>query len=512
MARTRGVVVVAVVLVVAALGVFPAGSAVAQSQAAKGEELLLAPDGVADLRVLPQQALDAQAGVGNIHRHFPDAEALLERKAALVHGGGGATTTPPPAPTGILATGAPTLSATSTFQGLRQSESGGWYPPDTQVAAGPSHVVEAVNLQMRVFPKGGGPVSSVSLCTFFGVSCSYLSDPKIRFDAVSSRWFIAAIIYPQGTGSWLLAVSATDNPTGAFTVYKVGSASGTFPDFPGLGMSGDKVVLTANAFKGNSFRGAEFVVLNKTQLVNGQTVSAQRFGPFSNAFTIQPAFALSADTNTVFMADVAYNTATSIRLWSVAGVPGVAGGAAYTTSSRGIATLGTPPDARQQGTNALIVTNDNSLLDAVYRNGALWVAATSACTPSGDTAVRACARYIQIATGNLTVTQSSDLSNVGTYYYYPAIQLDSSNNLVTVFSGSSTSTYASVYASAQLAATPSTFQTPTLIKSGEGPYTPNRWGDYSGAAIDPSGTGVWVGGEYALGDGSWGTWIAEVSF
>ena len=126
MVRTRGVVVVAVVLVVAALGVFPAGSAVAQSQASKGEELLLAPDGVADLRVLPQQALDAQAGVGNIHRHFPDAEALLERKAALVHGGGGATTTPPPAPTGILATGAPTVSATSTFQGLRQSESGGW--------------------------------------------------------------------------------------------------------------------------------------------------------------------------------------------------------------------------------------------------------------------------------------------------------------------------------------------------------------------------------------------------
>src|SRR5436190_3998626 len=90
MARTRGVVVVTVVLVVAvAFGAFPAGTAVAQSQASKDDEMLLAPDGVADLRVLPQQALDAQAGVGNIHRHFPDPEALLERKAGLLARGGG---------------------------------------------------------------------------------------------------------------------------------------------------------------------------------------------------------------------------------------------------------------------------------------------------------------------------------------------------------------------------------------------------------------------------------------
>src|SRR5262249_16112455 len=175
-------------------------------------------------------------------------------------------------------------------------------------------------------------------------------------------------------------------------------------------------------------------------------------------------------------------------------------------------TLSSPPDARQKGTNALIVTNDNSLLDAVYRDGKLWVSATSACTPPGDTAVRACARYIQIATADLTVIRSDDLPNVCMYYYYPAIQLDSVGNLITVFSGSSSTSFASVYVSGQLAGSPGTFQTPVSIKDGEGPYTPNRWGDYSGAGIDPSGTTVWVGGEYALADGTWGTWIGQVGF
>lgn len=46
---------------------------------------------------------------------------------------------------------------------------------------------------------------------------------------------------------------------------------------------------------------------------------------------------------------------------------------------------------------------------------------------------------------------------------------------------------------------------------------PNRWGDYSGAGIDPSDqTKVWVAGEYApknrTGKSEWGTWIAEVGF
>jgi hypothetical protein len=487
----------------------------AQSNGPKGDVFVLYPDGVVDTHQLPPPAQDAGA-VGNAHRHFPDENLLALQKAGAYGHAGGPTTA------GILPSGSPLTTTTApNVQGLRQSESGGWYPPDTQVAAGPSHILEAVNLEVRVWEKGTRLVlSNYTICSLFGRSCSSLSDPKVRFDPISQRWFVVVINY-KITGSWLIAVSTDSTPT-TFVRYQVNSASGTFPDFPGLGMSQDKVVLTGNAFRsGNKFSGAEFVVLNKAQLVAGTTVSGTFFGPLSNAYTIQPAFSLptsggSTTTNTLYMADVGYNVASSVRVWSVTGVPGPSP-VSYVTTSLTIPSLSTPPNAPQLGTTALIATNDNALLDAAYRNGALWVSASSACTPSGDTAVRACLRFMQISTFPvIQLVQAPDFGDIGKYYYYPAIQLDVNNNLVTVFSGSSTSSYASVYAGGQPAGATATFKIPALIKAGEAAYTPNRWGDYSGAGIDPSGTAVWIAGEYALknssGSAEWGTWVAEVGF
>ena len=64
---------------------------------------------------------------------------------------------------------------------------------------------------------------------------------------------------------------------------------------------------------------------------------------------------------------------------------------------------------------------------------------------------------------------------------------------------------------------------PVTLKDGEGPYTKtrgglNRWGDYSGAQVDPSDDlSLWTVQEYARiptgrGDGSgrWGTWWGRV--
>jgi hypothetical protein len=219
------------------------------------------------------------------------------------------------------------------------------------------------------------------------------------------------------------------------------------------------------------------------------------------------------------MAAVAFNSASSIRIWSVNGVPGVGLGVTFTTVTRTIPTLSTPPDAKQPGT-ALIETNDNRLLDAVFRNDILWVSANSACKPIGDTAVRSCLRLMQIRTSDRIVIQTLDVGDVDRYYYYPAIQTDGSNNLVAVFSGSwgssgsSPGQYASVYASGQLAGASGTFGTPVLLQAGASAYSPSsrRFGDYSGAAVDPDGQTVWVAGEYALSPSEWGTWIAEVGF
>jgi len=440
----------------------------------------------------------------------PDLQELANTKARHQ-----AATQPAPSASARVTTSALTTpSAAPGFIGLHLSESGGWIPPDTQVGVGPNHIVEAVNLEMRIWKKDGTLVSSTNLNTFFGTSAN-LSDPKVRFDPLSNRWFIAVISYNTSftAGAWRLAVSTTSDPL-SFVRYTA-STSKSAPDFPALGVSTDKVILTANAFRGNSFLGTEFLVINKANLTAGTSAASRYFAPPQGLFTIQPAQSLSS-TTTLYMAAVAYNAATSIRVWSVNGVPGVSS-VTLSTVSFPITSLTTPPNAQQAGTTTLIQTNDNRLLDAVYRTGVLWVSANSACVPLGDPTTRACLRLMQFSIGSsITKTQDFDFGQSGLYYYYPAVQIDGSGNLLSVFSGSSASAYAGVYASGQRPADgPNTFQVPATIHFGENAYTPfaNRWGDYSGASIDPSNPGtIWVAGEYARieGGSEWGTWLAPV--
>jgi hypothetical protein len=496
----------------ASAGVVPAW---AERPATGPDPVLLTPDSVVNVQNLPPAGPRVP-----VHREMPflvpDLQELRDTKDH--HRAG--TQPAAAASATVTASGLTTPSATGGFAGLRRSESGGWIPPDTQIGVGPTHIVEAVNLEGRIWSKAGTLLSTFDLNSFFQTSDN-LSDPKIRFDPLSQRWFIMVISYntPFTAGAWRLAVSTDDTPT-TFVRYTA-ATSRSAPDFPALGINDDKVVLTANAFRANSFLGTEFLVINKANLLNGQNAASAYYGPPQGLFTIQPAHSLSPTCSggvcTLYMAGVAFNSATSIRVWSLRGVPGVGTGVTVATKDLAISSLTSPPDAAQKGSSVLIQTNDNRLLDAAYENGALWVSANSACIPSQDTRTRACLRFIQFSTtSGITKSQDFDFGQSGLYYYYPAIQVDGNGNLIAVFSGSSAGLFAGVYATGQRPTDGlNTLQNPVLVKAGENSYNPfaNRWGDYSGASIDPSSLGtIWVAGEYVRieGGSEWGTWIAPV--
>ena len=499
-------------LSIACLVLIGVSSVWAKRPTAEPQTVLLTPDGVVNVQNLPLMGPRVP-----VHREMPflvpDLQELRNTKERHQ-----AATQPAPSTSARVTTAALTSPSGTDLIGLRLSESGGWIPPDTQVGVGPNYIVETVNLEMRIWKKDRTLVSTTDLNSFFGTSAN-LSDPKIRFDPLSNRWFIAVISYNSSftSGAWRLAVSKTSDPL-SFVRYTI-STSKSAPDFPALGVSSDKVILTANAFRGNSFLGTEFLVINKANLTAGTSAASKYYAPPQGLFTIQPAQSLpstATSTATLYMAAVAYNSATSLRIWKVNGVPGVSS-VTLSTANFTITSLISPPDASQAGTSTLIQTNDNRLLDAVYRDGKLWVAANSACVPAGDIKTRACLRLMQFAIGSTTTKlQDFDFGQSGLYYYYPAIQVDGGNNLISVFSGSSASLYAGVYASGQRPADGSnTFQIPMPIHLGENAYTPfaNRWGDYSGASIDPSDSGtIWVAGEYARVEGGseWGTWLAPV--
>src|SRR2546427_755170 len=124
------------------------------------------------------------------------------------------------------------------FEGLHWGRTGPYTtrltPPDVQVAVGPNHVVEMVNVLGRISTKQGVEVRTFPLYSFFGdPSTDFISDPKIHFDSASNRWF--ASITDVTTGSVLLEVSKSDNPMGLWSADTVATITGC-ADQPGLAL------------------------------------------------------------------------------------------------------------------------------------------------------------------------------------------------------------------------------------------------------------------------------------
>jgi Domain of unknown function (DUF4214) len=507
--QATGVVVTMFVLAALLPLLTPCGA-----QAQSGQSFVIQPYATVDVSQLLPADLDPNPPVffQRERRLHPDPARLQDEKTAAHAGaaqdGAASDVTRGPMNVNLL----------TNFIGLRLSESGGAIPPDNGTAVGPNHVFEVVNSRGRIFDKGtGATISTINLNTFFNVPGVSLSDPIMRFDLATSRWFVGIITVENNGSRWLLAVSTTSDPTGVFVLYQFTTVN-SGQDFPNMGISDDKVVLTANAFLctnpcGTSFQGAEFLVFNKANLVAGVAAATNFFPPDNTAFTLRAAQNLSPD-NTIYMT-MYPGAGTTLRVYRVTGVPP---GASFTTVNRTILSIAVPPDAVQSGGTPLIATNDNGLLDAAFRGNSLFTTGTSGCTPSGDASTRACLRVIEILNPATTATVNQDFNFglSGIYMYFPALSITSAGDVISVFSRSSTSEFAGVWASGRLSSDAlNTYQPPALIKAGEAHYSPfsSRWGDYSSVAIDPSDqTKAWVSGEYARVEGGseWGTWITAL--
>src|SRR5256886_1720189 len=246
--------------------------------------------------------------------------------------------------------GAPVL--VESFEALHFGTNGPYSnrltPPDVQVAVGPNHVVEMVNVLGRISTKQGVEVQTFPLDSFFGVpSTDFISDPKVHFDTASSRWF--ASMTDVTTGRVLLEVSKSDDPTGLWNAYSVSTITGC-ADQPLLGFSDLVVIISANDFSSctsgsPSYLGVQYWVLNKTDLLSGATPRTMSFGPDPTLFSVQPVQSLRS-TNTQFMVSTGSGPASTLTLFSVTGVP--PGLVLVTQQNFAIRSATIPPRAPQQ--------------------------------------------------------------------------------------------------------------------------------------------------------------------
>ncbi len=416
--------------------------------------------------------------------------------------------------------------AASLLSGFDSIRATGIEPPDPHLAVGPSNLMAATNANLQIYSKTGSPIgATLGLKSFFAVPSGYniVSDPKFLYDTASGRFFGVLIGYNSSTsvGAWFIATSTTNSASGTWNTVRVEQPR-DLPDYPGLGICSDKLVVTANNFDFSTplsnFTGAAVVALNKSQLTSG--AASVNFTKFSDvrltggaqAFTIQAAQSLST-TSTCHM--VALNGTTRIQLYRVTGLPSSSSNATLTTGSALTlaSAVSTPATASQQGSTRKLAVGDTRLLDATYRNGSVWTASNTGCTFSGRTKYT-CAKLVKIGGVDATpsITQEAIYGASGFFYTYPALRTDSTDNMTVVFTRTGSSEFPGIRFGG-LRAGSATFESSGLLVSGGAAYTGTRWGDYHGAAWDSTDNSIWIYGMYKpSGSGLWGTYVGKTKY
>ena len=142
---------------------------------------------------------------------------------------------------------------------------------------------------------------------------------------------------------------------------------------------------------------------------------------------------------------------------------------------------------------------------------------------TGSTVDRSAIQWFRLhitGTGDLELQNSNDqgrimdirTSQTPNWYFFPSLMVNSAQDVVIGFSGSSCTSYVGAYYSWRRG--PCTaMEGPVLIKAGEGYFDNSRWGDYSCTSLDPLDGTLWTVQEYAIPSlylTWWGTWIARI--
>lgn len=429
-------------------------------------------------------------------------------------------------------------------------------PPDTTGAVGSdavNKVFGTLNNNYRVQNKTTGATigSDVSMPAFWAASLANDPfDPRVLYDPFNDRWIAAAVSDAgNSTTSILVGISLTNDPSGAFALFKVSARVAgdnptvNFADFPMLGFNKNWVVVSINMFTmvGNFVDGRS-LVLDYPMLRSG-VLSGTYFTGVTAAnagFCMHPATTYSATENTEYLVAHLSSAGATYKMHTITGTPAApvftvgatktrpGGGWAQPSGNilpQAMGTCSTTPMNMDVG-DAYIRNN------VVFRNGSIWYSQTVGLPAGGLT--HSAAQWTQLDTAGNVVQggrvddPTATSTNGGKWYAYPSIAVNAANDVLLGFSEFSSAQFASSgYTYRDHLDALGTMRDPLIFKAGEDCYSKdfssgsNRWGDYSHTMVDPTGdSSFWTVQEYAKlqapptvggSTSKWGTWWAKVN-
>ncbi|MFL6262258.1 MAG: DUF11 domain-containing protein, partial [Thermoanaerobaculia bacterium] len=466
------------------------------------------------------------------------------------------------------------------FDGATFTDTGA-FPPDSMGAVGPAQFVTFVNGRLRSFTKAGvaDGVLNANPDVFFAsvrtpvggsVLADFTSDPQVRYDRFTSRWFLSIIDVPctaitsgQCTmfapNRWLLAVSdaasnGTISGTTVWTFFQFQADPGTnFCDYPSLGIDVNALYVGCNMFTNvGAFVGTNGYVIRKVSVLGAGPIVVTMFANLAAGSGAGPESPRGVDnfdstaTQGYFVGpDNATFSTIMFRRVSNPGslTPTISGNISVTvptTTLSGTQAIRYVQHAGNAGgNNGLLDTLDDRFYQTMIRNGRLWAAHNFTVSSAGvaSTAVqsRNATRWyeFQNLTGTPTVVQSGTVfDNAGTraaarQYWIPSVVVTGQGHAVLGMSMAGTPVGATpVYVGRLSGDTLGTMTgPPTVAAVTYGTTTANynppldpggsmgrRWGDYSFTSLDPlDDMTVWTIQEYNQASNSYAVRVGKLA-
>jgi hypothetical protein len=473
-------------------------------------------------------------------RPGPDIEAPDVGQTSKAPGGGGGGGTggggnTDPVKQTVYPPATPPLTLAS-FTGITYT---GSVPPDTNIAVGPTQVVEVVNSQYAVFDKSGslllGPANMFQMfVSMTGDDCSWRTggDPVVLYDRLAGRWLVARYLFTPNI--LCVAVSQTTDATGAFNLYSYAFGPNT-ADYPKFGVWPDGYYFTANTFAANDgpFIGAQACAFDRYAMLQGLANAPVICYQGTTAWRSLLPSDLDSDLPPPAGAPNYFLQLESGALSLFKFRPDFS--APVNSSFTGPTTI---PVAKFATSGSVPQPNVTTRLESLsgrlmyrlsYRNFGAYESLLATHTVQvqlNGSGSQSGIRWYEIRTpgGTPTVHQQSTYSpDSTTWRWMPSMAQDKFGNVLLGYSASSSTVYPSVrIAVRQMGDAPGRLQPELLVKAGLGSQTisptstsgRNRWGDYASVAVDPDGCTLWFSTEYlsATGPDVWATHLYSAKF
>ncbi|MBW8878419.1 MAG: DUF11 domain-containing protein [Acidobacteria bacterium] len=466
----------------------------------------------------------------------------------------------------------------AAFDGATLTDTGA-FPPDSMGTVGPTQFITFVNGRIRSFTKAGvaDGVLNANPDVFFAsvmtpvtppVVLNFTSDPQIRYDRFTARWYLSIIDVPctnatcttTAVNRWMVAVSdaasagvITGSTVWTFFQFQT-DASGDFCDYPSLGIDVNALYVGCNIFSGaGAFVGTNGYVVQKTSVLGAGPLFVTMFANLvaggAGAGPESPRGVDNFDpgaTEGYFVGpDNATFSTIMFRRVSNPGslTPTISANISVTvptTTLSGTQTIRLVQHAGNAGgNNGLLDTLDDRFYQAMIRNGRLWAAHNFTVGTTGVASTAAASRNavrwyeFQNLTTTPTVVQSGTVfDNAATraaarQYWIPSVVVTGQGHAVLGATMAGTPVGATPVYVGRLAGDALSTMTgpPTVAAVSYGTTTANynppsdpgstsgrRWGDYSFTVVDPlDDMTVWTIQDYNQASNSYAVRVGRLT-